>query len=124
MRFSATLALLCAPLWLVLLQSGNLTAMFGAYVLLLGLGLAWLGPAAADVVTIAGPARAGLAVGAYLFAVNLVGYGIAPPLTGQLADALGGAAVPMAARDALLFAPVCCVAAAALLWRGSRFVPA
>jgi len=124
MRFSAVLALACAPLWLVLLHSGSLPVMFTAYVLLLGLGLAWLGPAAADVVTIAGPAQRGLAVGAYLFVVNLVGYGIAPPLTGQLADMLGGAAVPMAARDALMVAPLCCVAAAALLWRGSKLVPA
>lgn len=122
MRFSATLALVCAPLWLVLLHSGNVPLMFTAYCLLLGLGLAWLGPAAADVVTIAGPAQRGLAVGAYLFVVNLVGYGIAPPLTGELADMLGGAAVPLAARDALMFAPVCCLLAAAVLWRGSGLV--
>lgn len=119
MRFSALCAALCAPLWLVLLQSGNLPAMFAAYAALLGLGLAWLGPAAADVVSIAGVDRRGLAVGIYLFVVNLVGYGIAPPLTGWLADALGGAAVPMAARDALMAAPVLCVVAAGLLWRGS-----
>jgi MFS family permease len=124
MLFSAACALLCAPLWLALLYSGNHTVMFAAYALLLGLGLAWLGPAAADVVTIAGVERRGLAVGVYLFAVNLVGYGIAPPLTGLLADSLGGAAVPMAARDALAVAPACCIAAAALLWRGSRLVGA
>ncbi len=124
MRFSALCAALCAPLWVALLLGGSLPVMFGAYVALLGLGLAWLGPAAADLVTIAGPLQRGMAVGVYLFVVNLVGYGIAPPLTGLLADSLGGAAVPMAARDALLFAPVCCVVAALLLWRGSRLVPA
>ena len=119
MRFSALCALACAPLWLLLLHGGSLGVMFTAYVLLLGLGLAWLGPAAADMTGIAAPEQRGLAVGIYLFVVNLVGYGIAPPLTGLLADSLGGAAVPMAARDALLAAPVCCIAAAALLWRGS-----
>lgn len=124
MRFSALCAAACAPLWLALLHGGTLPVMFAAYVLLLGLGLAWLGPAAADLVTIAGPLQRGMAVGVYLFVVNLVGYGVAPPLTGLLADTLGGAAVPMAARDALLFAPVCCVAASLLLWRGSRLVPA
>ncbi|MDP2310891.1 MAG: MFS transporter [Pseudomonadota bacterium] len=124
MRFSALCAAGCAPLWLALLHSGNLPVMFGAYVLLLGLGLAWLGPAAADLVTIAGPLQRGMAVGVYLFVVNLVGYGLVPPLTGLLADTLGGAAVPMAARDALMYAPVCCVAASLLLWRGSRLVPA
>lgn len=120
MRFSAILAILCAPLWVVLLHGGSLPLMFAAYALLLGLGLAWLGPAAADMVGIAGPVHRGMAVGVYLFAVNLVGYGIAPPLTGLLADSLGGATNPMAARDALMVAPLCCVAAAALLWRGSR----
>lgn len=122
MRFSALCALACAPLWLTLLLSGSLPVMFAAFVLLLGLGLAWLGPAAADVVTLAGPDRRGLGVGVYLFVVNLVGYGLAPPLTGWIADSLGGAANPMAARDALLMAPLCCVAASALLWRGSRLV--
>jgi MFS family permease len=124
MRFSALCAAACAPLWLALLHGGSLPVMFGAYVLLLGLGLAWLGPAAADLVTISGPLQRGMAVGVYLFVVNLVGYGLAPPLTGLLADSLGGAAVPMAARDALMFAPVCCVAASLLLWRGSRLMPA
>ena len=38
----------------------------------------------------------------------------------KLADHLGGATNPMAARDALLLAPLCCIAATALLWRGSR----
>ncbi len=117
MRFSALCAAACAPLWLVLLYSNSLPLMFASYAVLLGLGLAWLGPAAADVVAIAGPAGRGLAVGVYLFAVNLVGYGAAPPLTGQLADLLG---TPMAARDALLMAPICCVAAACMLWVGGE----
>lgn len=117
MRFAAMCAAACAPLWWVLLYAGANPVGFGAFVLLLGLGLAWLGPAAADMVAIAGPAGRGLAVGVYLFAVNLVGYGAAPQLTGALADALGGQ--PADARDALLVAPLCCVAAAVMLWRGS-----
>jgi MFS family permease len=122
MRFSAICAAACAPLWAVLLLAGPTPVGFGAFVLLLGLGLAWLGPAAADMVGIAGGASRGLGVGVYLFAVNLVGYGAAPPLTGALADALGG--TPLAARDALWFAPVCCIAASVLLWKGSRVLAA
>ena len=49
MRFAAACAAACAPLWLILLFAPGLVPAAIAYVLLLGLGLAWLGPAAADV---------------------------------------------------------------------------
>lgn len=124
MRFAATCAALCAPLWLVLLFAPGLLPAGIAYVLLLGLGLAWLGPAAADLVSIAGPEGRGLAIAVYLFVVNLVGYGAAPPLTGAFADQLAAAGSATSARDALIMAPVCCAAAAILLWRGSARVPA
>ena len=124
MRFAAACAAACAPLWLILLFAPGLVPAAIAYVLLLGLGLAWLGPAAADVVTIAGPEGRGLAIAVYLFVVNLVGYGAAPPLTGKVADALTAAGSATGARDALIAAPLCCAAASVLLWIGSRRVPA
>ena len=74
--------------------------------------------------TIAGPEGRGLAIAVYLFVVNLVGYGAAPPLTGALADQLSAAGSLTAGRDALIAAPLCCAAAALLLWRGSGRVPA
>lgn len=120
MQFGATLAALSAPLWLGLLFAPSPTILVFCWFFLAGLGLGWLGPAAADLSDLAGPHRRGLAVGAYYFVVNAVGYGLAPPILGRLSDALGSAEDPTRLRDALLVCPLACVVAALLLWRGSR----
>jgi MFS family permease len=119
MKFGAGLAAISAPLWLGVLLAPNPTVLMVSWFLLIGFGLAWLGPAAADLSDLAGPNRRGLAVGAYYFVVNAVGYGVAPPLLGRLSDALGSAQDPSRLRDALLVCPTACVIAAALLWVGS-----
>lgn len=119
MRFTATAALLGVPLWLGLLFSGAVPVMAACYFALAGLGLCWLGPAAADVSDRAGPALRGLGIGVYFFVVNLVGYGVAPLALGRLSDALGSAVDPMQMRYALIACPVACAAAALVLWRGS-----
>jgi MFS family permease len=122
MTMSAGLALLSAPLWVLLLWSGSIPLLEGAYFLLAGLGLAWLGPAAADVHDLVGPRLRGLGTAVYFFVVNAIGYGIAPPLVGKLSDALGGATDPEAMRVALLVCPVACVLASLLLLRGNKLL--
>jgi len=114
-RFGATVALLAAPLWVVLLSSTSLPVLAVTYTLLAGLGLAWLGPAAADVHELAGPHRRGVATAVYYLVVNLAGYGLAPPVVGWISDRLGGG--PEHLGTALVVAPLCCVAAAAVLWQ-------
>lgn len=122
--FTAGLAAACVPLWLVMLHSSNLTVLAVTYTLLAAVGLAWLGPAAAEVHDLAGPTRRGLAIAVYFLAVNLIGYGLAPPAIGWLSDRLGGSADPRQLAVALLVAPACCAAAGVLLavegWRRGR----
>lgn len=119
MRFSAVLAGLCLPLWGVLLGSGSLPLMYLSFFLLAGIGLAWLGPAAADVLDLAGPQLRGLGVAGYFFVVNGVSYGLAPPLVGWVSDQLGTAQDPSRLAWALAVCPLSCAGAAALLWTAS-----
>jgi MFS family permease len=120
MRFGALSAMACVPLWLVLLFSPTLGPILVSNFILLAFALAWLGPAAADVHEIAGTRLRGLAVGIYFFTVNLLGYGVIPPVIGRLNDLLGVAKNPAAMRTSLLLCPVLCAAAALLLSLGSR----
>lgn len=118
--FTASLALVCAPIWVAMLYLQDTQMIFACYFLLAGLGLAWLGPAAADVHELVPPALRGLGIAVYFFVVNGVGYGIAPPVVGRISDALGAATDPAAMRTALLSAPIACVVAAILLFVASR----
>ncbi len=118
--FTAGLAAVCVPLWGILLYSSSLVVLVPVYTLLAGFGLAWLGPAAADVHDRAGPSRRGLAIAVYFLVVNLVGYGAAPPVIGWISDRLGAAADPSRLATALLVAPLCCAAASLLLYREGR----
>lgn len=120
MLFGAIAALVCVPLWLVLIFSPTLAPILVANFILLAFALAWLGPAAADVHEIAGPRLRGLAVGIYFFTVNLLGNGLVPPVIGRVNDALGVTANPAAMRISLLLCPALCAAAAILLYLGSR----
>lgn len=119
MRFTALAALLCVPLWLVLLFAPSPMVLMVPFTFLMGMALMWLGPAAADVQDVVGPGLRGLGVAVYFFVVNIVGYGIAPPLIGALADALGVKEDPWKMQWALLVCPVSSALAALLLWRGS-----
>jgi MFS family permease len=120
LRFTALNALLCAPLWLVLLNATSLAMALVPFALLVMLGLAFLGPAAADVQDLAGPARRGIAIGVYFLCVNVIGYGLAPPVIGKLGDLLDVASHPELMRQSLLVCPVAAVAAAAVLYLASR----
>ena len=116
LRFGAMLALGSAPLWLGLLYSGSLPIMYACFFGLAGLGLGWLGPAAADIHDMVGPKMRGLGIAVYFFVVNGIGYGIAPPLVGWVSDKLGVATNPGVLATALMVCPVACVASAGLLW--------
>src|ERR1041385_8539068 len=81
MLFGALAALIAVPFWFLFIFSGNLLLLLVANLVLLGLSLMWLGPAAADVHDIAGPQLRGLGIGVYFFAV-IIAYGIGSPITG------------------------------------------
>ncbi len=120
MRFTALLALICTPLWLGLIWAGSVGMVQVCFFLLAGLGLAWLGPAAADVHDIVGPRLRGFGIAVYFFVVNALGYGLAPLGVGALSDALGVAEAPGNMRYALMSAPIASLIAAGLLYMGSR----
>jgi len=120
MAFTACAAVASIPLWLALLFTNNVLVLLGLNILLYGLALMWVGPAAADVHDIAGPNLRGLGIGIFFSTVNLVAYGLGAPLIGKLNDVLGVATRPEAMRYALLVCPAACALSAVLLWLGSR----
>jgi MFS family permease len=124
LRFSATLAALCVPFWLLLLTSSSQPVLFASFFALAGLGLAWLGPAAADVHGLVGPQNKGIGIAMYFFVVNMLGYGVAPPVIGTISDALGGQEAPEMLQRALFICPAACVVAALVLWRAAKEVEA
>lgn len=113
MTFTAVAALASVPLWIALLFVENLTTVFAVNVVLYGLAILWVGPATADVTSVAGPRLRGLAIGVFFSIVNIAAYGIGSPLIGKLSDVWG-------LRKALLVGPAACAAGALLLWIGSR----
>lgn len=120
MLFCAVAALCSAAAWLVLLNTDSLQVFVFCYGLVMGSGLSWLGPAAADMQDIAGPKLRGLGTGVYFFIVNVIAAGIAPPCIGKLNDVLGVASDPLQMRRSLLVAPIACVISAVLLYLGAR----
>lgn len=120
MLFTACGALAAIPLWLILLFSNTPALLIIAAFIMYGVALMWLGPAAADVHDIVGPQLRGLGIGVYFFTVNVIGYGIGPPIIGKVNDLLGVAADPQQMRYALLIAPLACLCSALLLLIGSR----
>jgi MFS family permease len=120
MAFSAFAALASIPLWLGLLYSQQIGVLIFLNVVLYGLALMWVAPAAADLHEIAGPHLRGLGIGIFFSTVNIVAYGIGAPLIGKLNDRLGVAADPGQMRLGLLVCPAACAVAAVLLWLGSR----
>jgi MFS family permease len=120
MAFTSIAALVSIPLWLAMLWGSSLTVLLVLNMVLYGLAIMWVGPAAADIHDVAGPHLRGLGIGIFFSAVNLIAYGIGAPLIGRLNDMLGVTTDPSAMRFALLTCPVACALAALLLWRGAR----
>jgi MFS family permease len=120
--FSSMGAVICALSWVVLLRATSVPMVLVPFGVLAALGLGWLGPAAADVQALAGTSRRGVAIGVYFFTVNLIGYGIAPPLIGKLSDSLGVLKDPAMMRTSLLACPAAAMLAAVVLFAASRVV--
>jgi len=120
MLFTACGALAAIPLWLILLFSNTPALLIFAVLIMYAVSLMWLGPAAADVHDIVGPQLRGLGIGVYFFTVNVIGYGIGPPIIGKVNDLLGVAVNPQQMRYALLIAPLACLFSGLLLLIGSR----
>ena len=120
MLFSSVAALIAIPFWLMLIFSNSIPLLLLANLVLLGLSLMWLGPAAADVHDIAGPHLRGLGIGIYFFSVNIAAYGVGSNLIGKLNDWLGASTSPLQMRYSLLVCPAACGLAALILWLGSR----
>jgi hypothetical protein len=119
--FVAGAALACAALWGALLGARTVAAVLVPFGGLTALALSWLGPAAAEVQSLAGAARRGTAIGVYFFVVNALGYGLAPLVIGRLSDAHATDASPL--RVALLVCPLAALLAAGVLApRTRRFV--
>lgn len=120
MFFTACGALASIPLWFILLFSNTPALLIVAVFIMYGVALMWLGPAAADVHDIVGPKLRGLGIGVYFFTVNVIGYGIGPPIFGKVNDLLGVTSNPQRMRYAMLIAPLACLLSALSLLMGSR----
>ena len=119
MLFGGLAALFAVPFWLLFIYASGPITLLLANLVLLGLSLVWLGPAAADVHDIAVPHLRGLGIGIYFFTV-IIAFGLGSLLIGQLNDWLGAAINPLQMRYSLLVCPLACLLAAFVLWRGSR----
>jgi MFS family permease len=113
--FGAVAAGLAAVAWVLVLSGPTFGVAIAAVGVLMALGLAWLGPAAADVQDLAGVEHRGLAIGVYLFAVNALGHGFGPPLFGWLNDRVGAGVDPTLLAKSLVLSPLVSVVGAALL---------
>lgn len=120
MLFGSMVALVSAPVWLVIVFSDNVYLILAGNFVLLAAALLWLGAAAADATEIAGVNLRGLAVAIYIFSVNIAAYLIGSNLIGILSDRLGATQTPEMIRYALLVCPVSCLLSAAILFAGSR----
>jgi MFS family permease len=107
-------AVACAALWLALLGAQSVIGVLVPTGFLTALALSWLGPGAAEVQSLAAPARRGTAIGIYFFVVNALGYGIAPLIIGRISDAHYFAST-VQLRIALLVCPLAAVIAAGIL---------
>lgn len=113
--FTALLALLCAPLWLLLLRAQSVLLVLIPFALLMALGLSWLGPAAADMQDLVAPRHRGLGIGVYFFVVNVLASGVGQPIIGAISDRLHVGAEPWRMRQSLLVCPAAALLSAALL---------
>jgi MFS family permease len=118
LRFAAAAAFCCGLAWAMLLVAPTPLVAALALFALCACALAWLGPAVADLAEMVPAEARGSAVGGYYLVVNLVGYGIAPPILGMLVDQGQGERAGRLA-DALTVCPVACCIAAIVLWRGA-----
>ncbi|MDW8466216.1 MAG: MFS transporter [Chloroherpetonaceae bacterium] len=113
-------ALVSVVLWLLFLFTEQLSFAQVLYFALMSTSLAWLGPAAADVHEIVGVSLRGIGVAVYFFVVNIIGYGIAPPIVGAISDALISHGTARALQFALLLCPLSLAISAAALWLASQ----
>jgi len=95
--------------WLAFLSASTPALAYAALTVGVGCGLAWLGPASADVQDLVAPAHRGTAIASYYLVVNLLSYGIGAPALGALNDALPGG------HRGLFACPAACACAAVLL---------
>lgn len=87
--FGAGVGLASALAWTALLLAPSLPIAVAACALVMALGLAWLGPAAADVQDAVPASHRATAIAGYTLVVNLVGVGLGAPLVGALSDRFG-----------------------------------
>jgi MFS family permease len=128
--FSALTALGAALMWVVILGATPLIEDFQglkklqwlSFYLLSGLGLIWLGAAAADVHDWVKAEKRGVAIAWYYLAVNGLGYGLGPVLIGALTDTLKSHPEPL--RVALFVCPISAILGSFALLRARALVRA
>ncbi len=87
--FGAAVGVLGAFAWATLLTATSLPLALAACAAILALGLAWLGPASADVQDAVPASSRATAISVYTLVVNVIGLGLGAPLVGALSDAAG-----------------------------------
>lgn len=120
MFYGAVLTIISVPCWLVALFTNDANIVVACGAILLFVGLAWLGAAAADTTEIAGVNLRGVAVAIYFFTVNIFAYIIGANLIALISDYLGGTQNPQMLRYALIVCPVSCLLGAVCLYLGGR----
>jgi len=120
MFYGAILCIISIPCWLIALFANEPIIVVVCGAILLFVGLAWLGAAAADTTEIAGMNLRGVAVAIYFFTVNIFAYIIGANLIALISDRLGGTQNPQMLRYALIVCPVSCLLGAVCLLLGGN----
>ncbi|HQU83349.1 MAG TPA: hypothetical protein PKY59_09505, partial [Pyrinomonadaceae bacterium] len=122
MFYGAVLTIISVPCWLIALFTNDANVVVACGAILLFVGLAWLGAAAADTTEIAGVNLRGVAVAIYFFTVNIFAYIIGANLIALISDYLGGTQNPQMLRYALLVCPISCLFGGIALILGGRIL--
>jgi MFS family permease len=115
LAFSSGAAVVSGLSWLALLGTADFGLAVAVTAVGMGLALAWLGPASADIQDLVPASGRATAISLYYFGVNLLGYGVGPPLIGALDDLVGVDVDPSRMALSLLVCPAACAAGAAVL---------
>ncbi len=122
MLFASVVSLFALFCWGLLLFTENIYWRSVFLVPLIFTSLMWFGCATSDLNEIVGSENGGFAGGIYLFVVNLIGNGIAPPLYGFVNDYLGVADNPYKMKFTLMLSPIILLGAGHFLWHGGKML--
>ena len=120
MLYSGILSLSSLFFWIGLLFSESPVIKITSLAILVFILFGWFGAAVSDLSKIFPIHQIGIATGIYLFVINILGNGIAPPLYGAINDYFFNASNPNTIIYSLLLSPISAIISSVFLIFGSK----